>query len=129
MEPGVLTPMIGVKDAALAIEFYRDVFGARLDGEPHAWEGKIGHAEMDFGGSRLMLADHFPAFNATPDSVGGTPVKLHLTVLSVDKTLERAVAHGADVLRPAETKPHGRIAVILDPFGHEWFLHEVERAE
>ncbi len=56
-----VTPYLCTKDAASAIEFYKQAFGAmelmRLI-DPSS--GKIGHAEIKISGSHIMLADEFP---------------------------------------------------------------------
>lgn len=125
-----LTPYLVVSDAAAAIPFYSDVFGAierlRL-AEPG---GKVGHAELQIGDSVLMIADEYPDMGIDgPARIGGTPVSLMLYVGDVDACLAAAEAKGATVLRPAADQFHGdRSATILDPFGHRWTLatHQVD---
>jgi PhnB protein len=123
-EGQALTPQLICRDAARAIDFYRQAFGAeelfRLT-EP---SGKVGHAELRIADSRLMLADEYPDFGAlSPASVGGSPVTLHLYVADVDRAIERATAAGATVLRPAKDEFYGdRAGMIADPFGHKWHL-------
>ena len=121
---GPLTPHIVVRGAAQAMRFYATVFGAREDFSLLEPSGKVGHAEMLIGESRLMLADEYPDFGAlAPGSVGGTPVALHLYVPDVDATMALAEAHGATVLRAAKDEFYGdRSGVLLDPFGHRWNL-------
>lgn len=114
--------MIAVSDAKAAIEFYQTVFGATVFGEVHEWEGKIGHAELIFGESKIMVADEFPEFNVTPERLGGTPVMIHLTVADVDEIYETCLFHGATGIRSPKDEPFGRTAKIRDPFGHIWFL-------
>ncbi|WP_022698462.1 VOC family protein [Euryhalocaulis caribicus] len=119
-----LTPHLVMKDAGKAIEFYKAAFGAeelfRLT-EP---SGKIGHAEMKIGGSVFMLADEYPDMSAVgPQTLGGTPVKLHLAVENADAAVERAQKAGAELVRPPQDEFYGeRTAMIADPFGHQWFL-------
>ncbi len=119
-----LTPYICVHDAAAAIDWYRAVFEAtelvRYVGD----DGRIGHGELDLGGTALMLADEYPEAGAvSPRSLGGTPVTLHLRVPDVDATWDRAVANGADAQRPPETQPYGdRSCTFIDPFGHRWMV-------
>jgi PhnB protein len=122
--PGTLTPYIIVKNAAAAITFYEKAFGAKEEYRLAGPDGRIGHAELVIGVGRLMLADENPAFGAlSPPSIGGTPIKLHLYVADVDATIARAEAEGATVLRPAQDQFHGdRSGMIVDPFGHQWFL-------
>ena len=119
-----LTPQLICRDAARAIEFYRQAFGAeelfRLT-EP---SGKVGHAEMRIADSRIMLADEYPDFGAlSPASVGGTPVSLHLYVADVDRAIERATTAGATLVRRAKDEFYGdRAGMVADPFGHKWHL-------
>ena len=119
-----LTPYLIVRNAAKAIEFYKNAFGAvekyRLS-EPG---GKIGHAEIQIGDSALMLADEYPDFGAlSPETIGGTSVTLHLYVEDVDRSVERASSAGATSLRPLQDEFFGdRTGMILDPFGHKWHL-------
>jgi PhnB protein len=119
-----LTPYIIVDGAARAIAFYQTAFGAsevmRLDGPG----GKVGHAEMTIGGSKFMLADEFPDFDAHgPGHFGGSPITLHLYVEDADASMARAVAAGATLVRPAANQFYGdRIGSVKDPFGHVWYL-------
>jgi PhnB protein len=119
---GPLTPHLVVRGAALALQFYAKVFAARVDFSLLEPDGKVGHAELLIGESRLMLADEYPDFGAlAPASVGGTPVALHLYVSDVDATMALAEEHGATVLRVAKDEFYGdRSGVLLDPFGHRW---------
>ena len=121
---GPLTPHVVVRGAAQAIRFYAKVFGAREDFSLLEPGGKVGHAELLIGESRLMLADEYPDFGAlAPASVGGTPVALHLYVPDVDASMALAEKHGATVLRGAKDEFYGdRSGTLLDPFGHRWNL-------
>jgi PhnB protein len=87
-------------------------------------EGKIGHAEIQFGDAVVMLADEFPDMNVRgPKSIGGTPVTLHLYVEDVDAVFQRAVEAGAKELRPVQDQFYGdRSGMFEDPFGHWWNL-------
>ena len=122
--PQAVTPYLAIRNAASAIEFYRDVFDAmemmRL-AEP---SGRIGHAEIEIGGARIMLADEHPERDVRgPEAYGGSPVSLHLYLADVDAVFERAVAAGAKPLRQPEDMFYGdRTATLIDPFGHCWFL-------
>lgn len=117
-----------VRDAAAAIDFYARVFGAR-ETTRIDWQGKIGHAELMFGATTIMLADEFPESGiASPLTHGGTGTRIHLHVDNVDVLAERAVAAGATLVYGPADQPHGeRQCRIRDPFGHEWLLgHQVE---
>ena len=106
-----------MRDAARAIDFYARVFGAREDFRLSEPGGKVGHAELLIGDSRLMLADEYPDFGAlSPASVGGTPVTLHLYVADVDATVALAEEQGATVLRAPKDEFYGdRSAQIARP--------------
>ena len=121
---GPLTPHLVVKGADAAIRFYAAVFGAREDFRLTEPSGKVGHAELLIGASRIALADEYPDFGALgPASIGGTPVGLHLYVGDVDATIALAEAHGATLLRAAKDEFYGdRCGVVVDPFGHRWHL-------
>ena len=72
----------------------------------------------------MMLSDEYPDFGAhSPESIGGSPTKLHLYVEDVDAVFSRALAAGATELRPVKDQFHGdRSGLLEDPFGHQWFL-------
>lgn len=124
-----LIPAIAVKDSAKAISFYEKAFEAKenyrsIDPE----NGKVGYAEVMIYGSKLTLSDEYPEFNKTPETLGGTTMKLTLTVDDVDKSVERAIDAGATIVRPASDEFYGfRCATISDPFGHVWvFQKDIE---
>ncbi len=118
-----LTPYLAVSDTRAALEWYADAFGARAVGEPIGMpDGRVGHAELDFGGAPVYLSDAHPEIQVVAPSEAGTPVTLHAEVADVDRLVERAVAAGATLDRPPAETPHGRIAVLRDPFGHRWML-------
>ncbi|MEC7761382.1 MAG: VOC family protein [Pseudomonadota bacterium] len=124
-----LIPYIVCRDAPAAIDFYVAAFGAVEDfrmTEPGS--GKLGHAELEIGGARLMLADEWPDFGAnSPDTIGGTAVTLYLQVEDVDAVVAKAEKAGAMVLRaPADQSFGERTATLMDPFGHRWMLATVK---
>jgi len=118
------TPYFAVRGAAEAIEFYKQIFGASEVFRLTNPDGKIGHAEIAVGDSRIMLADESPAFGAlSPQTIGGSPVKMHLYVEDADATVERAINAGATLLRPVADQFYGdRSGLISDPFGYAWFI-------
>ena len=119
-----VTPYLCCKDAAAAIEFYKKAFGATELMRMSAPGEKIGHADIQIGDSHVMLADEFPEMGfLSPQSVGGSPVMMHLYVEDADATAERAVAAGAKVTRPVEDQFYGdRGGQFEDPFGHKWYV-------
>jgi PhnB protein len=119
-----LTPYLIVQDAAAAIDFYQRALGARELYRLTGPDGRIGHAELEFADSILMLAEEYPEFGAlSPASVGGSPVSLHLAVDDVDAVLAKAESLGATLLRRAKNEFYGeRTGMIADPAGHRWHL-------
>lgn len=117
-------PYLHVKGAAQAIEFYKSVFGAMEKLRMPDPAGRIVHAELKIGDSMIMLSDEFPKMGALgPQSVGGTPVTLHLYVESVDAVVQKAVAAGATLDRPVKDQFYGdRSGSLTDPFGHKWHV-------
>jgi PhnB protein len=119
-----ITPYLIIKGAAQAIEYYRKVFDAsevfRMDGP----DGKVGHAELKIGDSRIMLADENPSIgqgHTSAASIGASPVSLYLYIPDVDRVVERAAAAGAKILKPVQDQFYGdRSGFIQDPFGHLW---------
>lgn len=119
-----VTPYLYIKGAAKAIDFYKTVFGAEEKFRMPNPDGTIGHAEIGIGDSIIMLADEQPSMGAlSPETVGGSPSSIMLYIADVDAVVERAVAGGAVVTRPAEDKFYGdRVAGIKDPFSFPWFI-------
>ncbi|WP_430448598.1 VOC family protein [Rhodophyticola sp.] len=122
-----LVPYLVAKDAARAIEFYRKAFGAvEVFKMVDPGDGRVGHAELTIDDSQFMLADEYPDFGAvSPDTIGGSPVTLHLSTETVNTDVERAVAAGALLLRAPKDQSFGeRSAILQDPFGHRWMLSQ-----
>ena len=116
------TPYLSLSDAARAIDFYKQAFGAREVMRMPAPGGKIGHAEIRIGDAPIMLADECPEMNfRSPQSLGGTPVNIVIYINDVDALVNQAVAAGAKLLRPVQNQFYGdRMGVLQDPFGHSW---------
>jgi PhnB protein len=120
-----ITPYLMINGAAEAIEFYRRAFGAKELLKMDAPGGKIGHAEIQIGNSRIMMADDCGGESpfSNPHSVGGSPVGLHLYVEDVDAGFAQAVSEGATVIKPVKDQFYGdRTGALKGPFGHIWFL-------
>jgi PhnB protein len=119
-----LTPHMTVRDAARAIEFYKQAFGAVERGVMKGPDGKIGHAELVIGDSIVMLADEFPEYGSlSPLSTGGSGMGLHIYVEDVDSAFDRAVKAGAKVDMPVSYMFWGdRYGKLADPFGHKWSI-------
>ena len=119
-----VTPYLIVKGAAKALDFYVRVLGAkeilRMDGP----NGTIGHAEIEIGEAKIMLADEWPDGNCmSPETYGGSSVLIHLYVPDVDKVFAAALAGGATERDKLEDKFYGdRGGTFADPFGHVWYV-------
>ena len=120
-----LTPHLVVKGASQAIDFYKKAFGAEEIKRMPGPDGKsLIHAELKIGNSRLMLVDEFPEMNARgPETIGGTPVTIHMFVEDADAVFNRALDAGAQVRMPLADMFWGdRYGVVADPFGHLWSI-------
>jgi len=119
-----LTPFLTVHDAAAAIEFYKQAFGAVERGVMKGPDGKIMHAELMIGDSIIMLSDEFPEFGAvSPQTVGGSGMGLHIYLDGVDAAFDRAVKAGAQVEMPVMDQFWGdRYGKLKDPYGHKWSI-------
>jgi PhnB protein len=119
-----ITPYLIVQNGAAAIEFYKKAFGAHEIMRFSQPDGRVGHAELEIGDSRFMLADECLEMNArSPQSFGGSAVSLHLYVENVDQVINQAVAAGAKVVREVANQFYGdRSGGVIDPFGHSWYV-------
>ncbi len=118
-----------VTDSARAVSFYQAAFGATEKFRLTEPGGRIGHAELDFNGTTLMISDEFPEFGMKgPQRGDGAPVSIHLHVDNADAVLEQALAAGATLEMAAQDQFYGeRTGVVRDPFGHRWMIgHQIE---
>lgn len=119
-----VTPYLLIRDAARAIAFYQDAFGAVEAMRFNGPDGKIAHAEVRIGDSHVMLADESPDQGFVgPQTLGGAGISLMLYVDDVDATFACAVAAGATARRPVADQFYGdRVGTLVDPFGHVWSI-------
>jgi PhnB protein len=116
-----ISPAITCKNAAKAIDFYKEAFGAsemnRMDGPG----GMVMHAELRIGDSVIFVSDEFPGMSAAP-TPGATPSSyLFLYTEDCDATFNRAIAAGATSSMPVADMFWGdRYGKLTDPFGHSW---------
>ena len=116
-----ITPQLTCRDAAGAIEFYKKVFGAKVLVNMPGPNGKVAHAELQIGDSKLMVNDEFPGMAVAPE-----PSALHSSSLfvyseDVDALFKRATEAGGHVDMPLENMFWGdRYGKFTDPFGHQW---------
>jgi len=120
-----VTPHIVVRDAARAVEWYKQAFGAEERSRVPLPGGKLMSVELWFGDSAVMVADEFPEMGiCSPQTVGGTSsTVLNLSTKDVDALWRRAVDAGAEVLHPLRDQFWGdRHGQLTDPYGHRWGL-------
>jgi PhnB protein len=113
-----------IGNAAAAIDFYTTAFGAKERYRLMMPDGRIGHAQLEFGETCVMLASEFPEMGIVgPKTLGGTTVTMSLYVADADDVVDRAVKAGATLKRPVENQFYGdRSGQIEDPFGHVWMI-------
>lgn len=119
-----VTPYLTFANASSAIEFYKRALGATEVYRLPMPDGRIGHAELSVGNSRIMLSDENKEWgNASPRTLGGSPIKLHLYTENVDDLAARFVDAGGRVVRPLKNEFYGdRSGQFEDPEGYHWTL-------
>lgn len=119
-----VVPYLICRDAAAAIDFYIQVFGATEVGERFVDpEGKVGHADLTLSDSRISVAEEYPGYGLSPADLDDVPVAISLYVPDVDAVVARAEAAGARIVSPPEETFYGtRRATLRDPFGHRWLV-------
>jgi PhnB protein len=129
-----LMPYLVVDGAADAIDFYRRAFGAQEEFRMDMPDGKVGHASLRFGETRIMLADVIPGSPYEPPKGRNPSVGMYLYVDDVDAVFQRALDAGATAQSPVEDMFWGdRWGRLVDPFGHAWevatHVEDVSEAE
>lgn len=130
-----VTPALIVRDAAAAIDFYTNAFGAEEIDRMTGPGGAVMHAELRIGDSMIMLGEENAEWGLrSPLSLNGTPGSLHLYVPDADAAVARAVEAGATIAQPLEDAFWGdRYGKVTDPFGHSWGIatrvRELTKAE
>jgi PhnB protein len=117
------TPYLVIKDAAQAIEFYKQAFGAQELFRMPRPDGAIMHGEIQIGDSRLMFSDEVACGAKSPQTLDGSPVSIYLYVEDVDAVFKQAVAAGAKPIMPVQDMFWGdRYGRLTDPYGHQWHV-------
>ena len=123
-----ITPHLVIREAREAIEFYKKVFGAKVNFIQDRPDGKIMHAAIKIGDSILMIAEECPSHEGheencvrSPADVGGTTANLYLYVNDAESVFNTAVKNGATVSMAVTDMFWGdRVGMFKDPFGHFW---------
>ena len=117
-----ITPQLTLDNAAQAIDWYKKALGAEEISRSEGPDGKIMHAELRFGNSRVMMNDVMMG-NKGPQALGGSPASLWLYVDNSDELFNRAVAAGAKVQVPLDNQFWGdRGGAVSDPAGYTWWI-------
>jgi PhnB protein len=117
-----VSPELSVRRGREALEFYRAAFGAeeiyRVGGTDQDEEVV---AQLSVGNASFWVSDESPANkNFSPESLGGSTVRLLLIVKHPHSVVERAVALGATEVSPVAEEHGWLLGRIEDPFGHHW---------
>lgn len=116
-----ITPQLTCRDAARAMDFYRNVFGAKDIMRSAGPDGKIMHAELQIGDSRIMVNDEFPGVAVAPNPSAPHSSSLFIYTEDVDSLFQRAVREGSRIDMELDNMFWGdRYGKFTDPFGHQW---------
>src|ERR1700730_13328661 len=116
-----ITPQLTCRDAARAIDFYKQALGAKEIMRMNGPGGKVMHAQMQIGDSRFMIGGAFPrpADSASPSRLPSYSRFVYTE--DVDATFNRALKAGARAdMQPENMFWGDRYGKFTDPFGHQW---------
>ena len=117
-----VTPQLTLDNAAQAIDWYKQALGAQEVSRAPGPDGKLMHAELRIGDSRIMLNDAVMG-NKGPKALGGSPASLWLYVEDCDALFNRAVSAGGQVRMPMGDQFWGdRCGTVADPHGYSWTI-------
>ena len=117
-----VTPQLALDNAAQALEWYKKALGAEELSRSAGPDGKIMHAEIRIGDSRIMVNDALMGAKG-PKAIGGSPASLWIYVEDCDAMFNRAVGAGAQVRMPMEDQFWGdRSGAFEDPHGYTWSI-------
>ena len=122
---GAAIPYLAVRDGQAAIDWYVEVLGASLLGDPIVMpDGRIGHAELAMGAGMLYLAEEIPDYGTVAPQPNAASVSLVLNVFDVQARVAAARSHGGTVTKEIAEAYGSRNATVVDPFGHRWLLQQ-----
>ena len=115
-----ITPMLSVRRAAKAVEFCKSAFGATESFRMDAPDGTV-VARLSIDGAELWVADESPEHkNFSPETLGGSTVRIILVVDDPDAMFARAISAGASVVYEVSNEYGWRLGRVMDPYGHHW---------
>ncbi len=117
----ILEPLLNVRRGKSAVEFYKKAFDAGVLSLIEDGKGEV-VAHLSINGAGFWVADESPPHdNFSPESIGGSTVRMVITADDPDAVFERAIAAGAQVVYPMANQSYGwRVGRLRDPFGHHW---------
>ncbi|MGD0736489.1 MAG: VOC family protein [Terracidiphilus sp.] len=115
-----VVPWLSVRNSAHAVEFYKAAIGAvevhRLDGPENSVV-----ARLSVNGAEFWVGDESPQHqNFSPESLGGSSVRIIFTVADPDGLFEQALKAGATEVWPIIESHGWRVGRVVDPYGHHW---------
>ena len=114
-----IAPWLNVRGGASAVAFYKSAFAATE--EFLLEDGGSAVARLSIDGAEFWLGDESPDHaNFSPESRGGTTVRIILTVADPDAVFARAIAAGAKEVFPVSDENGWRVGRVANPFGHHW---------
>jgi len=119
-----VTAMLTVADVKAAVSFYQKAFGFEKRGIMNGPDGKPIHAELTLRGTTLMLGpENAERGMRSAKTLGGSAATLYLLTENVDKTVAKAVKHGATQNGPILDMFWGdRCGSLSDPDGNSWMI-------
>jgi PhnB protein len=119
-----LYPFLAVRDVARAVAYYEEVFGAVEEGERLKAPDGRQVSLLLIDGRHVGVASEAPELHTpSPETAGGTTVRISLEVDDPDALAARAVAAGGREMFPVADQPYGmRQGRVVDPFGHHWLI-------
>jgi len=114
-------PTLSVRNGAAAVEFYKKAFGAGVLFCLTDQDGGV-VAELSIKGVRFIVADESPEHeNFSPETLGGSTIRMGLIVPDPDAVAKQAIIAGAEEIYPVADQDYGyRLGRLKDPFGHHW---------
>jgi PhnB protein len=117
-----VTVQLTLDNAARAIDWYKKALGAEEVARAVGPDGKIMHAELRIGDSRIMMNDAILGGKG-PKANGGSPAALWIYLGDCDALFNRAIGAGAQVKMPMADQFWGdRCGTFTDPHGYSWTI-------
>lgn len=126
IQQSTVIPAARYRDAKKAIEWLCTVIGFERHAVYEGEDGSVMHAELKLGGGMFMLGsardDAFGKGFKAPDELGGVETRsVYVTVQDVDAVHQRALASGAEIIRPMQETDYGSREFSMKDFeGHSW---------